>query len=86
MKTQTQHLNRAHMLRGTNRFRLTAGMMICVTAGWCLGHLTTKALAVHAAAGSSNNIILHSIPVNGKALPTIMLQEFSVVAEQTLKK
>ncbi len=82
MKTFTQHPQRMEILRNTNKLLLTAGMLICVTAGWCLGNLTSQVFDKqhHTVASISNNIILHAVPINGKTLPTIMLKEFPVIA------
>lgn len=86
MKTIAQHPNNVEVYRKTNRFFLTTSMLACVTAGWLLGNLNTKILSQLNREKNNNfsysekNIILPSIPVNGEALPTIILSEFPVIS------
>ncbi len=77
MKTITLQKDKAEAFNKTNKLLLTAGMLACVTAGWCLGSLTTKA-----SLQNKNTIMLQSVPVKGESLPTIMLKEFSVIGNK----
>lgn len=67
---------------GRNSVLLATAMLACITTGWCLGSITTQAFS---RSENNNNIILHSVPMKGESLPTILLSEFSVIAEQTTK-
>ena len=86
MKTLTQRAYSEEIFRRVNKFILAAGILICVTAGWCLGNITTQVYSQSNKqkdfAEIENRIILHSIPINGKSLPTIMLKEVSVLANK----
>jgi hypothetical protein len=84
MKTLTLNTEKPEVFRRTNKLLLTGSMLTCLTAGWFLGSLSTRAFSQsdRVRGTSDNNIILNSISVNGEALPTVMLKEFLVIADK----
>lgn len=62
---------------------LTGIMAICLTAGWVLGSVTTKAFSQSAKKlpTDEKDVNLPYLAMNGEMLPTIILKEFSVVAK-----
>lgn len=87
MKTQTQNPEEQQAARRISRLFLTGMMLVCMTAGWLLASITNEAFSQ----GNSNkqevkDTTLMSIPRNGEILPTMMLHEFAVVADQTINK
>lgn len=83
MKTQIQNPEKQ---QATGRLWITGGMVACLMAGWFIGSITTDAFSQSAPKTGSESTTLLTIPFNGENLPTIMLDEFSVTANQNLKR
>ena len=75
MKTKNQTLRLA--FKKTSKLLLTTAMVLCISAGWVLGSLTTTAFSQ----STEKSINLPSLSMGGEKLPTILLDEFSVIAD-----
>lgn len=85
MKTLTNRYTLEY--RKINKVLLTGSILTGVLTGWMLGSFTTQAFSQpETQKSNTENTVLFSIPVKGEILPTVMLNEFSVMAEQTIKK
>jgi hypothetical protein len=83
MKNLLLNAENVEVFRRTNKLLITACMLLCLATGWYFGSITTHAFSQSdTITNGANGIILNSIPIKGEALPTIMLREFSVIAEQ----
>ena len=78
MKYQTQNTGQAQS-KGS-RLLLTGCILTSVAGGWLLGSFTTEAFSQEKNTENTIASTLFSIPVGGEKLPTVMLKEFSVVA------
>lgn len=83
MKITTQNTTPAKRSGKNSTLIITCCMLICIATGWVLGSASANALSRSDRKNTSgseknNEIILPSIALNGEALPTIMLSEFSV--------
>ena len=87
MKTKSQNPEEQQAAGRISRLFLTGMMLVCMTAGWLLASITNEAFSQ----GNHNkqevkDTTLMSIPRNGETLPTMMLNEFAVIADQNMKK
>ena len=83
---KTQNTTYAPGYRKLNRMLLTGGILSGILTGWLLGSFTTQAFSQSGKpANKADSTVLFSIPVNGEVLPTVMLDEFAVVAAETIK-
>lgn len=88
MKTQTENSEKQQISGRINKLFLTGCMLICLTAGWLLASITNEVFSQSNTQkpDSKASTTLMSIPLNGETLPTMMLHEFAVIADQTLNK
>lgn len=87
MKTQTQNAGEQQATGRMSRLFLTGMMLLCLTAGWLLASITNEAFSQPSVKNAKvKGATLMSIPLNGETLPTMMLNEFAVIADQNLKK
>lgn len=88
MKNQTQNPGEDQASGRISRLFLTGIMLVCLTAGWLLASITNEAFSQSKvqSAETKDSTTLMSIPLNGETLPTMMLNEFSVVADQSINK
>lgn len=81
MKTQIKNSMVLRIYRRTSKLFLTACMLASITAGWCLGSLTTSAFS-QSNTQKNNSILVHEVAIGGEMLPTIVLSEFLVTAKK----
>lgn len=86
MKTITQNTVSENRPAKNKMLIITCCMLICIAAGWVLGSTTANAFYQSEkkkmiSTEKSNEIMLPSVALNGEALPTILLSEFSVCSK-----
>lgn len=84
MKTQTENTGKNRSYSKISRLFLTGCMLISITAGWIMGSFTTQAFSQSKTQQTANDdsTTLLTFPLNGENLPTMLLDEFSVIANK----
>lgn len=73
--------------RKINKLLLTGGMLAGILTGWLIGNMNAHASSKPTSndfTGNSKNFILSSTTEKGEQLPTVILNEFSIIAKQSI--
>ena len=86
MNTLSQNPETVEVFRKRNKLLFAEYMLICISIGWLLGSISTKIFSrsdeQHKTEMKTESRYFPSISINEEALPTIILNEFSVTAHK----
>ena len=86
MNTLTQNPENIEVFEKRNKLLFAEYILIGLTIGWLLGSISTKIFSPSDKKNKvdvkTGNMFFPSMPINGEPLPTIILSEFSVVANK----
>jgi hypothetical protein len=88
MKNKTENPKEIPAYKIISKSFLTGFMLLSITTGCIIGSFATQAFSQSdsPATECTDSTTLMSIPINGETLPTMMLNEFAVIADQAINK